>query len=227
MIDIYLIANKINGKVYVGKTQIGYKKRFGQHCRAYNYGNRTYISCAIHKYGKENFELKLLGQVEDDSWEFWEKFYIQKYKSLYTQNGYNITEGGDSNPMDSEEAIQKHNKVCKSEYFRNLQRQIQLGRHHSEETKELCRKNTLSNLDVCLAGFRKYNESKKIKIAAIQNDKIIKVFDSLSEASAYACEVNNKTLNPGNASHILQYADKYNKNGKRAKYLGFAWTQKI
>lgn len=163
MIDIYLITNKINGKVYVGKTQIGYKKRFGQHCRAYNYGNRTYISCAIHKYGKENFELKLLAQVEDDSWEFWEKFYIQKYKSLYTQNGYNITEGGDSNPMDSEESIQKHNKICKSEYFRNLQRQIQLGRHHSEETKELCRKIPLVILMCVWQVFVNITKVKRLK----------------------------------------------------------------
>ena len=55
MIDIYLITNKINGKQYVGKTQKGYKVRFKQHCNAYNHGYRNYISCAIHKYGADNF----------------------------------------------------------------------------------------------------------------------------------------------------------------------------
>lgn len=228
MIDIYLITNKVNGKKYVGKTQKGYLNRFKEHLRAYGHGERQYLHCAMNKYGAENFTVELLAQVEDDSWEFWEKYYISQLHTHYSEGGYNVTRGGDSNPMNDPEVIAKHDRICKSEYFRNLQRELQTGRKHSEETKELCRRNTLSNLDVCIRGFREYNESRKVRIGMIEDDKVIKVFDSLNEAVRYVCENSNKyKFNSGNCSQIKYYADKFNKDGKRSKFLGYAWTLKV
>ena len=94
------------------------------------------------------------------------------------------------------------------------------NKHHSEDTKELCRQNTLANLDVCIAGFRRYNESRKIKVGMIdESNEIIKKFDSLSDACNYL-GVKDKS----NTAHIKRYADKINKNGKRAKFLGYSWT---
>ena len=220
MVDIYIITNKINGKQYVGKSQVGYKERFNQHCNAFNHGCRNYISCAIHKYGRNNFETKLIAQVEDDSWEFWERFYIEKYKTLYSEGGYNITSGGDSNPMDEPFVKKKHLTICQSDYFRELQRQLSTGKTHSEETKQLCRQNTLNNLDVCMKGFRKYNNSKKIKVGIIDEfGEIIKKFDSLSEACTYCGRL------PKESGHLIKMLDKFNKNGKRAKYYGYYWTR--
>lgn len=228
MIDIYLVTNNVNGKQYVGKTQIGYKERFKQHCQAFEYGDRYYLACAIHKYGKENFSIELIAQVEDDSWEFWERYYIQTLHTHYSEGGYNVTLGGDSNPMNDPSAVAKHDKICKSEYFRNLQRELSKGRKHSEETKELCRKNTLANLDVCMKGCRAYNESRKTKVGMIEDDKVVKVFESLSDAAKYACSISNKhKFNVGDTSQIKYYADKFNKNGKRAKFLGYSWTLKV
>lgn len=218
MIDIYLITNLINGKQYVGKTQRGYLIRFKQHCEAYNNGNRTYISRAINKYGKENFKVELIKQVEDDSWEYWENYYIKYYNTHYTVGGYNITWGGDCNPMDIPVARQHHLEICQSEEFREKQRKLSTGKLHSEKTKQLCRKNTLENLDICIAGFRKYNESKKTKVGIIENDNVTKIFDSASDACAY-CNRPRKE-----AGNLLKYCDKYNKNGKRAKFYGYEWT---
>ena len=175
MIDIYLITNKVNGKKYVGKTQKGYLNRFKEHLRAYGHGERQYLHCAMNKYGAENFTVELLAQVEDDSWEFWEKYYISQLHTHYSEGGYNVTRGGDSNPMNDPEVIAKHDRICKSEYFRNLQRELQTGRKHSEETKELCRRNTLSNLDVCIRGFREYNESRKVRIGMIEVNRSFRV----------------------------------------------------
>lgn len=229
MISIYVITNKLNGKQYVGKTQKTCLERFNEHARAYNYGERNYIACAMHKYGKQNFEVKLIAEVADDSWEFWEKYYIEQLHTHYSEGGYNVSRGGDSNPMDDPVVVAKHSRICKSEYFRNLQRALQTGRKHSEETKELCRKNTLSNLDVCMKGFKKYNESRKTRVGMIEDDRVVKVFESLSDAAKYACEHSDKPhkFNVGDTSQIKHYADKFNKNGKRAKFLGYAWTLKI
>ena len=130
--------------------------------------------------------------------------------------------------MDDPAIVAKHDKICKSEYFRNLQRELQKGRKHSEETKELCRKNTLANLDICIRGLREYNESRKIRIGMIVDDKLVKVFDSLQDASRYISDNNSKyKYNLGNCSQIKHYADKFNKNGKRAKFLGCSWTLKV
>ena len=228
MIDIYLITNLVNNKQYVGKTQKGYLYRFKQHLSAYEHGERHYLACAIQKYGKDNFQVELIAQVEDDSWEFWEKYYIRTLHTHYSEGGYNITWGGDFNPMDDPSVVSKHSRICKSEYFRNLQRELSTGKTHSEETKELCRRKTLSNLEVCCRVFREYNLKRQIKVGMIVDDKIVRVFDSLADAGHFICDNSDKYVyNDATGSQIKQAADRYNKNGRRAKYLGCSWTLKV
>lgn len=228
MIDIYVITNTINNKQYVGKTQKTYLQRFKEHVKGYDQGDRQYLHCAMHKYGSENFSVELLAQVEDDSWEFWEQYYIAQLHTHYSEGGYNLTRGGDDNPMNNPAAVAKHNKICKSEYFRNLQRELSRGKKHSEETKELCRRNTLANLDVCMKGCRQYNDSRKVRVGMLDDeDNIIKVFDSLSDACRYVCNHSDHKFNVGDTSQIKYYADKFNKNGKRSKFLGYSWTLEV
>lgn len=220
MVDIYIITNKCNGKQYVGKTQVGYKQRFKQHCNAYKNGCRNYISCAIHKYGKENFTTQLITRVSDDTWEYWEKFYIKKCHTHFSEGGYNISYGGDSNPMDVPSVREKHLAKMRTPEFREKLRLGGLNRHHTERTKELCRKCTLANLDICTAGFKRYDESKKVRVAIVQNDKIVKEFDSASDACEYCGRARKE------AGNLLRKGvDKFRKNGKRCKYYGYEWTR--
>ena len=53
------------------------------------------VDKAIQKYGKENFELAILGEFEDYNEK--EQYYIQLYRSL-TPYGYNILRGGEEPP---------------------------------------------------------------------------------------------------------------------------------
>ena len=225
MVDIYLITNAVNGKQYVGKTQKGYQHRFRQHCSAYAHGCRNYISCAINKHGKENFTVKLIKQVDDDTWEYWEKYYIKYYHTHYTEGGYNITWGGDSNPMGIPEIRDKHRAKCNTPEARKRYSEQAKQYNHSEKRKEMQK---IYN-DKCLKdkdfvyyltrGLREYCNSRKIRVGMIENDRIIKKFGSLSEACRYL-GVTNKSYTAG----IKRYADKFNKNGKRAKFLGYSWT---
>ena len=146
MVDIYLITNNINGKRYVGKTQRGYLLRFQEHCNAKKNGFNTYIGNAIDKYGKENFSIELLRTVDDDSWEYWEKQYIQEYKTLYSQGGYNLTPGGDANPMDIPEIREKHLNSCRTAEHREKISRAVKGREVSVETRNKIRENNLKNL---------------------------------------------------------------------------------
>ena len=219
MKDIYLITNLITGKQYVGQTSVGYKRRFGVHCRSYKYGVRTLISCAIAEFGKSNFSVQLIKSVPDKDADFWEMFYIHCFKTHVSHGGYNITYGGKSNPMDIPYARDKHAAVCRSEEFRSKQREHAKNQITSAEKRNKCREATLRNLDVCTRGFVEYNNSRKIRVGMIENDTVIMEFDSLSDACRYL-GVTDKSA----TAHIKRYADKFNKNGKRARYLGYSWT---
>lgn len=219
MIDIYIITNMLNGKQYVGKTQRGYELRFKEHCSSHANGFNTYIGNAIHKYGTENFRVDLLKQVPDDSWEYWEAFYIKKFKTLFTQGGYNLTPGGDCNPMDVPQVKQRHLEACRTEEHRKRISEAVKGRVVSEGTRELIRRNNKTNAEKVLSGFKKYNESRKIKVSAILDNKVIASFNSLSDACSF---VGTPTTNSG---CILAVCDKYNKNGKRAKIYGYSWKR--
>lgn len=93
---IYLIKNKINNKVYIGKTTRSYERRWYEHIyKAYN-DQKTYaINEAIRKYGKENFNFEVIEQCEDKMLNEKEEFYIKFYGSYIKDKGYNLTFGGE------------------------------------------------------------------------------------------------------------------------------------
>lgn len=66
---IYLITNKLNGKMYVGQTLMTVHERWLRHCSvARNNINATGIDGAIRKYGKEIFLWKPLRNVLLSNW---------------------------------------------------------------------------------------------------------------------------------------------------------------
>lgn len=85
MKNIYIITNLINKKQYVGKTKQLIEDRFNQHVYL---NTNTIIHYAILEYGKVNFKVELLETVNDDIALQKEKFYINKFNTLYP-NGYN------------------------------------------------------------------------------------------------------------------------------------------
>lgn len=93
MAYIYKITNKINQKIYIGKTEFSIEKRFKEHCRdAFKDRNeKRPLYAAMRKYGIENFYVELI--EETDSPEEREIFWIEEYRSF--KNGYNATKGGD------------------------------------------------------------------------------------------------------------------------------------
>ena len=65
---IYKITNKLNNKKYIGKTTETIAIRWRQHCkRAETDFSRTeHFITAIRKYGKENFMVECIEQVDDE-----------------------------------------------------------------------------------------------------------------------------------------------------------------
>lgn len=92
---IYKVTNKLNGKIYIGQTIQSIKDRWYRHCGKSGISDaemKMHIKRAILKYGKENFNIEILEECEQDKLNEREKYYISYFDSY--KNGYNSTEGG-------------------------------------------------------------------------------------------------------------------------------------
>lgn len=91
---IYKITNNLNGKSYIGQTIQNVKERFYQHCAVKC--NQAVLNMAIHKainkYGKSNFTVQVIEEVESIYLNDRERYWIKYYNSY--NNGYNSTKGG-------------------------------------------------------------------------------------------------------------------------------------
>lgn len=91
---IYKITNTINSKSYIGQTIQNVKERFYQHCatKCSKAVSNMAIHRAIKKYGKSNFTVEVIEEVESTNLNDRERYWIRYYDSY--NNGYNSTEGG-------------------------------------------------------------------------------------------------------------------------------------
>lgn len=105
MYYIYKFTNKKSGKIYIGQTNDIEKRKRGHKSESFNQKSSGYwlpFHCAIRKYGWENFNFEILEEISDSfNYSYVnerEIFFIDYYKSLKTQNGYNVTSGGQGCP---------------------------------------------------------------------------------------------------------------------------------
>ena len=93
---IYLIRNRINGKIYIGKTAQKLEVRWKQHIRDSRH-KTTHFYLALRKYGPTAFELSLLSSFAESQQQLNEQeiYFIAKYRANDRAIGYNTTQGGD------------------------------------------------------------------------------------------------------------------------------------
>ena len=91
---IYKITNTINGKSYIGQTIQNVKERFYQHCatKCSKAVSNMAIHRAIKKYGKSNFTVEVIEEIDFANLNDRERYWIKYYNSY--NNGYNSTKGG-------------------------------------------------------------------------------------------------------------------------------------
>jgi len=90
--SVYIIKNLVNKKVYIGSS-VKVKRRFYEHTRKLdkNIHINLHLQAAWNKYGKNNFEFKVIYTIKKELIRKTEQFFINKYQSLNPKYGYNKT----------------------------------------------------------------------------------------------------------------------------------------
>ncbi len=129
---IYKATNKINQKVYIGRTIQSFKQRIYDHKRnVLVNGYNNYFYKAIRKYGIDSFKWEIIDTAKNiKELNILEQFFIDHYREI--GEVYNLTDGGDgiSGYNHSEISKQKMSEAHKGEknYF--------YGKKHTEESKK-------------------------------------------------------------------------------------------
>lgn len=102
---IYKIQNKINNKIYIGKTVNTIQERWLEHVDEANRQDNTLLHKAIYKYGKDNFYINQIEECSCDLLDEREIYYITLFHSHMSEGGYNMTYGGEGTTKYSDKSI--------------------------------------------------------------------------------------------------------------------------
>lgn len=99
---VYKITNTINNKCYIGITRNIKKRWYSHKLRGRNRNDNHPLYNAMSKYGIDNFKFEILEEnIETiDEIVTKERYYIKYYHSHVSENGYNITYGGERHEWD-------------------------------------------------------------------------------------------------------------------------------
>lgn len=93
MAFIYKITNKINNKVYIGKTCSNIDTRWKEHIRTAKRFPERPLYRAFNKYGIDNFFIEQIEECSSEIVNNREIYWIEYYDSYHF--GYNATQGGE------------------------------------------------------------------------------------------------------------------------------------
>jgi group I intron endonuclease len=144
---IYLLSNKINGKVYVGQSK-DITKRWSDHRRAVvNNKPIQIVHHAMIKYGLDDFVFEVIfGCKTQDDINWAEEYFIKYYDSRNSKNGYNLTNGGSVAPK-TEEWKQKVSQTLMGHEV-SLETRDKLSKSH---TGKICSLEHRKNISIALS----------------------------------------------------------------------------
>jgi group I intron endonuclease len=208
---IYAIKNKVNGKVYIGKS-VNIHRRMKTHITNLNRSvtdqENEHLIRSWHKHGKENFEYEIVCECTIDELKEKELFYIQEYESTNRDKGYNFridSEGG----MIPLESTRKKLSLAQIKRFKDPAERKKLG----DKSREFWK----NNPDVKEQMIKNVSKAKeKYEFFKLDKDtgEILESFDNIKEIIA-----NNPTYKWQNIYAVC--------NGYKPSMYGFKWTKKL
>lgn len=140
---VYVISNIINQKLYVGQSTKSIEERFKRHCSEAKWNNRKNMPIvnAIHKYGENNFKIKILEQSENFTKKQLDdlEIYWANKLNTFVPFGYNLKAGNGPGSMSEiiKQKISNSNKGKKvSQQTKERLRISHLGYIVKQSTKE-------------------------------------------------------------------------------------------
>nr|DAL73242.1 MAG TPA: intron associated endonuclease [Caudoviricetes sp.] len=176
---IYLTTNKVNGKKYVGQHTLG-----SEYWDNYYLGSGVLIIKAIAKYGRENFERRILRYcTTTHDLNMWEYVYIKLYKTQDHKFGYNIADGNvnssDINPSKLPSSRLKNSTFHKNKRLTDeTRRKISMamkGRKRSKESiaKAIESKRKNGTLKHSIESRLRMSEAQRKRYIEHPEDKLI------------------------------------------------------
>lgn len=163
--SVYIHANKVNNKVYVGITSWKPEDRWGHNGNRYSKEEQPVFYNAIQKYGWDGFEHIIFAEhLTEDEAKHMEILLIALYKTNCKKYndpsyGYNMTDGGDGTTgrAHSDATKQKirekalgrvwseKQKADRRELYKRIKNPF-YGKCHSDESKEILRQKAKDRL---------------------------------------------------------------------------------
>lgn len=202
---IYLLLNKSNGMIYVGQTWQSLQDRYNN---GYGYLNCRYLNNAMQKYGKNDFEYRVLTVCgTQETADYWETYFINKFNSTDRTIGYNLREGGSNGKLSPE----TKRKISESLIGVNTWTK---GREVSQETKD---KHSQSMIGKNVGNVLTPETKEKISVSKIgkpspNKGKVMseEVRQKMSDSQRGNSNKKNKKVSEAGRSKMI-------KNGQRGK----------
>ena len=188
---IYKITNKVNGKSYIGKTVKSINRRFYEHCHNAELGVQTVFYDAIRKYGKENFDISTIEEIDNDLLNDRESYWINYYHTYLKDplcQGYNSTLGGDGGDTRSKKLLLYEDNVLKlwnqGLSIKQITDQIDLDKH---SVSKILLRNGYTTKDIQVRKGQCWNQTMISRTSKPveqydKNGNFIRKFPSVSEA---------------------------------------------
>jgi group I intron endonuclease len=192
---IYKIENKVNGKVYIGQTKVGFKTRKSSHILSLrkNIHSNDHLQKAWNRYGKNKFDFSILVGCEESELDAFEIMFIELFNSTDRKYGYNYESGGNLKKEVHKETRKKMSKHIVSLWGENWFRKIRQKRvicintgEVFESLKEASAKTGAQrpNISKCCIGERVYatgSNGVKYQFAYYVSDKEYNLKPIISE----------------------------------------------
>lgn len=211
---VYKITNRVNGKFYIGST-CDIKRRMHEH-----FGElRRNVHCSkkfqsdYDTYGRDSFYVEILEECEDSIKKDMEQYYMDLLDPV--TNGYNQSSNAYTNSI-------PHPMYGKDNPF--------YGRHHTEETKAILRKNGEMHIGTKHSEETKKKMSEKAKRSNNANATTVLQYDTdMNFIREWDCVADACEFYGWNSHTHITNCCKRNLLHKREKWCtgkGFVWMYK-